>query len=100
MESEPVLLSRTEALLNEEGYRLVADAWQDLGRRTYLHDEDSDRNFLKRMTVVLRIAGWQTNPNKLRSFCHQEIYEIELEPGGADVSGHFLHLIDLRFLID
>jgi hypothetical protein len=45
-------------LLVSEGYRLVEDAWQTHGRRTYLHDENADRSFVRDISRTLRGAGW------------------------------------------
>ena len=91
-----MLVFRTDKLLIAQGYKLIEDAWEQSGRLTYLHDEDADRNFIKRLATHLRPAGWQTNFGKLRSLCHATQHELELEPGGAEVKGHFLHLIKTK----
>ncbi|MBR0986102.1 hypothetical protein [Bradyrhizobium liaoningense] len=68
------------------------DAWDSNGRRTYLHDEDADRAFLKQLQRILRTLEWTADPDKLRTFGHAGSGEIiEIEPGGSDTSGHFLH---------
>lgn len=87
-----VLIHTTHELLVEKGYKLIEDAWKDFGRRTYLHDEDAGRDHIKTLASSLQHAGWQVDFRKLRSFQHSVSYqEIELEPGGSEVTGHFLH---------
>jgi len=79
-------------LLFSEGYRLTEDAWQADGRRTYLHDDNADRSFVTGLARVLRAHGWVTDDTVLRAFRNCATGElIEIEPGGADTSGHFLH---------
>jgi len=79
-------------LLVSEGYRLVEDAWQTHGRRTYVHDDSADRSFVREISRTLRLAGWVPDNTVLRSFRNSATGElIEIEPGGADTSGHFLH---------
>jgi hypothetical protein len=73
------------------GYRLVEDAWYVRGRRTYMHDDETSRPHLAALRNPLGALGWSTDRNKLRSFRHPAGEEIEIEPGGADTSGHFLH---------
>jgi hypothetical protein len=87
-----LLVHRTHEVLVQEGYKLVEDAWEECGRRTYLHDEDASREHINALASLLRSAGWQTESRKLRAFRHAgSQYEIELEPGGSAVTGHFLH---------
>lgn len=44
-----------------------------------------------RLARTLRDVGWEMDKNKLRSFRHCGANEIiEVEPGGADTTGHFL----------
>jgi hypothetical protein len=84
--------SLTNELLVAEGYKLVEDAWKDFGRRTYLHDDDADRDYIKALARRPQSAGWQTDTRKLRTFLHPgSNHEIELEPGGSEATGHFLH---------
>ena len=84
--------SSTHDLLVSEGYRLVEDVWQTDGRRTYVHDENADRSFIRDISRTLRSAGWLLDNTVLRAFRHGPAGElIEIEPGGADTSGHFLH---------
>jgi hypothetical protein len=87
---DDVLMSQTHDLLDAEGYRLVEDAWAEFGRRTYLHDDDANRDYVKGLARLLQSAGWQTDSRKLRTFRRSD-HEIELEPGGSEVTGHFLH---------
>jgi hypothetical protein len=78
-------------LLFAQGYRLVEDAWSTKGRVTYIHDDDADRGHLANLARVLGSVGWSKNSDKLRSFANATGEEIEIEPGGADTTGHFLH---------
>jgi hypothetical protein len=80
-------------LLYRHGYRLIEDAWQTDGRRTYLHDDESaDRSFLTGLGRILRNAGWKPDTARLRTFRNDSTGElIEVEPGGAEITGHFLH---------
>jgi hypothetical protein len=77
--------------LTAKGYRLVEDAWSTHGRVTYVHDDDADRGHIADLAKVLGSVGWHKNRDKLRSFTNVTGDEIEIEPGGADTTGHFLH---------
>jgi hypothetical protein len=82
----------THDLLSSQDYELVEDAWEEHGRRTYLHEEDATRGYIAALAKQLRTLGWETDRGKLRSFHHPTTEEIiELEPGGADTPGHLLH---------
>jgi hypothetical protein len=84
--------SSLEDLFVAEGYKLIEDAWQEHGRRTYIHDDDADRPHLLRLTRLLNLAGLQRDKTQLRAFTNRTTGElIEVEPGGAHTSGHFLH---------
>jgi hypothetical protein len=90
--NDDVFLSQSHDLLVAEGYRLVEDAWDEFGRRTYLHEDDANRDYIKGLGRLLQSAGWQSDSRKLRTFHHPgSDHEIELEPGGSEVTGHFLH---------
>lgn len=85
---------KTKALLIADGYRLVDDAAAQHGRLTFQHDDNADRPFLLALSHALRYAGWQADD------AVPPVYRlpgtrlmIEIEPGGADTSGHYLHLI-------
>jgi hypothetical protein len=79
-------------VLTAQGYRLIDDAWEARGRRTYVHEEDTTREHIMGLAGPLRRLGWETDKNKLRSFRHRGADEIiEVEPGGSDTTGHFLH---------
>jgi hypothetical protein len=79
-------------LLIAEGYKLIDDAWEARGRRTYMHDDNATREFIAGPDKRLRSLGWERDPDKVRAFCHPTTREfIEIEPGGADTTGHFLH---------
>jgi hypothetical protein len=85
-------MSGPQDLLLSEGYKLVEDAWDEFGRRTYVHEDDADRDYVKRLSRLLQSTGWQTDSRKLRTLHHPSSGdEIELEPGGSEVTGHFLH---------
>jgi hypothetical protein len=91
-EQNDPILSNTHELLVGEGYKLIDDAWKDLGRRTYAHDDNADRDYIKGLARLLQSTGWQTDSRKLRTFRHPDSHhEMELEPGGSEVNGHFLH---------
>jgi hypothetical protein len=80
-----------EHVLHELGYRLGQDAWDSHGRKTYLSDDDADKQFLKDLQTTLAEFGWVRNEHRLRCFhCVATGGFIELEPGRAE-SGHFLH---------
>ncbi len=88
---------RTTELVLAQGYRLIEDASAEHGRLTFLHDDDADRPFLLALSHSLRYAGWQTDAAALRTFRLTGTNQtIEIEPGGADTSGHYLHLIEAR----
>ena len=83
--SDDSLKSQTHELLVAEGYKLVEDAWKEFGRRTYLHDDDADRDYIKGLARSLQSAGWQRYPRKVRASLHPGFrHEIEVEPGGSD----------------
>jgi hypothetical protein len=89
--SDP-LASQTHELLVSAGYKFIDDAWENSGRRTYLHDEDATREYVNSFARLVEKAGWRKNIRKLRSFRHLRARdEIELEPRGSEVTGHFLH---------
>jgi len=78
-------------LLFAQGYRLVEDALSTEGRVTYVHDDDADRGHLADLERGLGCVGWSRSNVKLRSFTNVTGDEIEIEPGGANTTGHFLH---------
>jgi hypothetical protein len=81
-----------EHLLKELGYCVVDDAWQTEGRVTYLNDENADRQFLRDLQASLAGSGWARDEHRLRAFtCAATGELIEIEPGGAETSGHLLH---------
>lgn len=85
-----------DALLVSFGYKLVEDAWQESGRKTYLHHEDASRDFVVALANDLRSHGWVRHPEILRAFRHTASGEIiEVEPGGAETTGHFLHFLKM-----
>jgi hypothetical protein len=56
-----------------------------------MHDDEANRDFIAELAKRLRTIGWERDPDKVRAFCHPTREFLELEPGGADTSGHFLH---------
>lgn len=88
---------RLHELLVAEGYKPTDEAWEEFGRRTYVHDDDASRDYIKGLARLLARAGWGSHPQKLRAFRHPvSQQEIELEPGGSGVPGHFLHYMRMR----
>ena len=84
--------SSTHDLLVSEGYRLVEDVWQTDGRKSYVHDDSADRYFVSGLSRVLRAHGWRSDKTRLRMLRKETTGElIEIEPGGSETSGHFLH---------
>ena len=83
----------THELLIRQGYKLIDDAWSLSGRLTYNHNDEATHQFVASLTKVLQSAGWETHPSILRAFRHRTIVDeiIEIEPGGTETSGHFLH---------
>ncbi|MCS3764964.1 hypothetical protein [Bradyrhizobium centrosematis] len=75
------------------GYRLIEDHWDQDGRRTYVSDEDADRDLLKDLEEFLAEHGWTKHPNILRAFTNVRLGGLlEMEIGGPDTTGHLLHL--------
>jgi len=90
-------LTRIRKLLLANGYRLVEGASNEHGRLTYTHDANADNTFLLALSHSLRYAGWQADD------AVPPVYRmpsaglmIEIEPGGAHTSGHYLQLTDTR----
>lgn len=76
------------------GYKLIDDAWCAHGRLTYIHDDDADRQYLASLRGTIRVAGWVSSQDQLRTFRHLTTNAIiEIEPGGSETNGHFLHLM-------
>jgi hypothetical protein len=81
-----------EQLLKQFGYRLVDDAWNEHGRKTFLNSEDADYSFMKELESDLIEHGFSRHDTLLRAFRHSSTGEVlEIEIGGPDTSGHFLH---------
>ena len=79
-------------LLVNLGYSLVDDAWSQYGRRSYIHDSDFTRSQFICLRRMLRQLGWSIDQTTLRSFINSGTGEmIEMEPGGPDTTGHFVH---------
>lgn len=75
-------------------YKLAEDSWRAHGRRTYLCDENADRDWLAELGRFLAPYGWRRHERRLRVYQHSGGQVIEIEPGGADTSGHYLHVIN------
>jgi hypothetical protein len=81
-----------EQMLRQFGYRLVDDAWNDQGRKTFLNSEDADFGFIKELEAALFDYGFKRHQTMLRSFRNDETGEfLEVEIGGPETSGHYLH---------
>jgi hypothetical protein len=81
-------------VLVSQGYKLIEDAWAAHGRLTYIHDDDADRQHLAAVTRAIGAKGWLRPRDELRTYLHPGTKEIiEVEPGGAETSGHFPHLM-------
>jgi hypothetical protein len=81
----------THDILIQQGYKLVDDAWDSNGRKTYSHNEASGPE-IANLKIALGSAGWMKDKNALWVFRQPLADEIiELEPGGSETSGHFLH---------
>lgn len=84
-------------LLMLEGYRLAEDAWCEVGRCSYMHEDDATRSQFIHLGKVLRHLGWSIDEDKLRTFLNSQAEEIiDVEPGGAGTNGHFLHHMKIR----
>jgi len=82
----------THDVLLSRDYKLVEDAWCEFGRRTYIHDDNATREYFSALAEVLRSAGWQLDSTTIHQFCNRTTGEIiEVEPGGSEATGHFLH---------
>jgi len=73
------------------GYQPEDDSWDVEGRRTYIHDDDASRAWINSIAKVLGRQGWDRHKTELRSFVHANGELIEIEIGGPDTSGHYLH---------
>jgi hypothetical protein len=82
---------RIEHVLQEFGYKLVEDASTIEGRKTYLNSEDADRTFLKDLERVLAGHNWRKHETMLRAFRNASGELLEIEVGGPETSGHFIH---------
>jgi hypothetical protein len=81
-----------DSVLRHLGYRLVEDSWAVEGRKTYVSDENADREFLTDLERTLAEYGWDKHETRLCCFSNPHTSElIGIEPGGADTSDHFLH---------
>ena len=87
-------MSSLHELLVAEGYKLIDDSWESHGRRTYIHDDDATREFIAGLEKQLRSLGWERHTTILRAFRSPSTGElIEVEPGGSETNGNFLHHI-------
>jgi len=83
-----------EDVLSMLGYEPADDSWDTDGRRTYIHEDNATRAYLTTLVGILGRQGWQRSPTELRTFRHELSGQIiEIEPGGADCTGHYLHHI-------
>jgi hypothetical protein len=52
-----------EEALRELGYRLVDDAWNGQGRKTFLNSENADHDFMADLEAVLFDCGFKAARN-------------------------------------
>lgn len=79
-------------LISDLGYRLIDDDWERDGRRTYISDENFSASEFKTLATILTRVGWERDSGVLWMLRHPVTGEtIEVEPGGPDTSGSFLH---------
>lgn len=93
--SEPASSAAVRKVVHNIGYRLVEDAWRENGRRTYQHGDNANAAYMRSLAEVLEALHWHCAGGagrRLLSFTHITTGEmIEIEPGGAGLSGHYLH---------
>jgi hypothetical protein len=58
----------THDILMQQGYKLVDDAWDNNGRKTYSHDDDASGTQITNLKMTLGIAGWVRDRNALWIF--------------------------------
>lgn len=73
------------------GYRPEDGSWESNGRRTFSHDEDATRAVLRILNGILSRHGFDRDLSQLWVYRHSSGEIIEIEPGGADCQGHYLH---------
>lgn len=75
------------------GYSPEDDAWETDGRRTYSSSDNATKAYLTTITGIFGRQGWDRQPKKdaCMRFRHSNGEVLEIEPGGAGVSGHYLH---------
>jgi hypothetical protein len=57
-----------------------------------MHDDDATRAYLTGLAKSLGAEGWARDKTALRTFRHGKTGQIiEIEPGGSETTGHFLH---------
>jgi hypothetical protein len=91
-----------EEMLALLGYKPEDDSWDTDGRRTYVNDDDLTHAFFTQLMNGLLHEGWQRagangvfadgKSSNLWIF-RKDNEIIEMEPGGADATGHYLHLM-------
>lgn len=83
-----------EQMLGLLEYRPEDDSWDTDGRRTYSNDSNVTQARLNAVRRALESMGWEVVKNRLRTFRDPKSCEIiEIEPGGDDCTGHYLHLM-------
>lgn len=73
------------------GYIPEDDSWETDGRRTYINHDSASRGFIRVLIAALARHGWKPDKARLRTLVHSDGNIIEIEPGGPDTSGHYLH---------
>lgn len=75
------------------GYRPEDDSWDTDGRLTYIHDDNATHAWMTSTAIILGRQGWRRDKTNRYLFRHDTGRLIEIEPGGADCTGHYLHVM-------
>lgn len=80
------------------GYRPEDDSWETDGRITYIHDDDATKAWKRSVSSILGRQGWYRDKHDPNLFRHETGKLIEIESGGEDCSGHYLHVMKAELL--
>jgi hypothetical protein len=80
------------------GYRPEDDSWETDGRVTYIHDDDATRAWMISLERILGRQGWYRDKHDRNLFRNETGIFFEIEPGGENCSGHYLHLMKAEIL--
>jgi hypothetical protein len=81
------------------GYRPEDDSWDVEGRRTYIHDDDATRAWLVSLKRIFGRQGWDRDTRDHNLFRHENGELIQIEAGGDDCTGHYLHHMKANVLV-